>query len=85
VDSAAEAISEWVTGWDLVEESVSSVEGWALEGDGGMQAGWATPMLGVGPGTVCPMAILMGDTDLVTHTPAMAWGIPMVSPRSKST
>ena len=85
MDSAAEAISEWVTGWDLVEESVSSVEGWALEWDGGMQAGWATPMLGVGPGTVCPMAILIGGTDLTTHTPAMAWGITMVSTRSKST
>jgi len=73
---AAEATSEWVTEWGLVEELVPLVEGWALEWDGGMQAGWATPMLGVGPGMVCPMAILMGGTDLTTHTPAMAWGIP---------
>lgn len=70
---AAEATSEWVTEWGLVEELVPSVEGWALEWDEDMQA---TPMLGVGPGMVCPMAILMEGTDLTTHTPAMAWGIP---------
>ena len=69
----------------MVEGSASSVEGWPLEWDEDMQAGWATLMLGVGPGMVCPMAILMGGTDLTTHTPAMAWGIPMVSIRSKST
>lgn len=84
MDSAAEAISEWVTGWDLVEEAVSSVEGWALEWDEGLQLGQVAPMLGVGPGTVCPMAILMGDTDLTTHTPAMARGIPMVNIHGKN-
>lgn len=84
MDSAAEDISEWVTGWDLVEESVSSVEGWALEWDEGLQLGQVAPMLGVGPGTVCPMAILMGGTDLATHTPVMAWGIPMVNIHGKN-
>lgn len=71
-----EATSGQVTEWGLVEELAFSVEGWALEWDGGMQAGRATPMLGVGPGMVCPMAILMGGTDLTIHTTAMVWGIP---------
>jgi len=57
---AEEDTSGWVTGWDLVEVG----EGAGLDG--------VPRMLGVGPGTVCPIAILMGDTDLVTHTTAMA-------------
>ena len=72
-----EGTSEWVTGWGLVEVEVGGEAG--LDG--------VIPMLGVGPGTVCPMAIPMEgteDTDSVIRTTAMARGIPTVDSYGKN-
>lgn len=78
---------EWATGWVSVGASVSSVEGWALECDGGVRPGRAPLTLGVGLGTARPTAIPMEgteDTDSVIRTTATGWGIPMVDRRGKN-
>lgn len=69
-----EGTSEWVTEWGLVEAEVGREA--RLDG--------VIPMLGAGPGTVCPTAILMEDTDLAIRTTAMAWDIPMVNSHGKN-